>query len=62
VTGFTAFVSCQEHTVVCTAGDKPLVVLHLVLGMNRVLCFAGSIETAKRLALLIQTYVEHAGK
>uniref|UniRef100_H2ZLF9 ATP-dependent RNA helicase n=1 Tax=Ciona savignyi TaxID=51511 RepID=H2ZLF9_CIOSA len=59
---YTTPVGLEEYLIKCTPGEKPLAVLHLALDKSRVLCFAGSIETARRLTVLIQLYAEAAGK
>lgn len=46
----------REFVVPCDPGDKPLVLLHLVLtfGKGRVLCFTNSLEATHRLHLLME--------
>ena len=46
----------REFIVPCDPGDRPLVLLHLVLGCGkgRVLCFTNSLETTHRLHLLME--------
>lgn len=46
----------REFIVPCSPGDKPLVLLHLVLTLEkgRVLCFTNSLETTHRLHLLME--------
>ncbi|XP_078492553.1 ATP-dependent RNA helicase DDX51-like [Ciona intestinalis] len=52
----------EQYMIHCTAGEKPLVTLNLVLNKSRVLCFAGSIETTRKLSMLIQMYADEEGK
>ena len=46
----------REFIVPCDPGDRPLVLLHLVLGCGkgRVLCFTNSLETTHRLHVLME--------
>ncbi|XP_066302695.1 ATP-dependent RNA helicase DDX51-like [Branchiostoma lanceolatum] len=55
---FTTPAGLQEYTVSCTAADKPLVVLHLLLNQKfqHVLCFTGSLESTHRLYLLAKLF------
>uniref|UniRef100_F6PH49 ATP-dependent RNA helicase n=1 Tax=Ciona intestinalis TaxID=7719 RepID=F6PH49_CIOIN len=52
----------KQYMIHCTAGEKPLITLNLVLNKTRVLCFAGSIETTRKLSMLIQMYADKEGK
>ncbi|XP_078679702.1 ATP-dependent RNA helicase DDX51-like [Branchiostoma floridae x Branchiostoma belcheri] len=55
---FTTPAGLKEYTVSCTAADKPLVVLHLLLNQKfrHVLCFTGSLESTHRLYLLAKLF------
>ncbi|CAH1232839.1 DDX51 [Branchiostoma lanceolatum] len=55
---FTTPAGLQEYTVSCTAADKPLVVLHLLLNQKfqHILCFTGSLESTHRLYLLAKLF------
>jgi ATP-dependent RNA helicase DDX51/DBP6 len=48
----------KEHYIVCKGEEKPLVLLYLVikLGLSRVLCFTGSIQSTHRLFLLFKFF------
>eukprot|EP00124_Ichthyophonus_hoferi_P001071 Ihof_evm11s49 gene=Ihof_evmTU11s49 len=48
----------KESMVVCTAGEKPMVLLHFLkaLGKRRVLCFTASVDASHRLFLLLKLY------
>ena len=48
----------KEHYIVCKSGEKPLVLLYLAtkLGLSRVLCFTGSIQSTHRLFLLFKLF------
>ncbi|XP_071853683.1 ATP-dependent RNA helicase DDX51-like [Apostichopus japonicus] len=47
--------SLEELYMVCTSGEKPLVIAHLLqnLGLSQVLCFTNSVESSHRLYLLL---------
>ncbi|XP_041504166.1 ATP-dependent RNA helicase DDX51 isoform X2 [Microtus oregoni] len=55
---YTFPVGLTHHYVPCKLSSKPLIVLHLVLGMNfsRALCFTNSRENSHRLFLLTQAF------
>ncbi|XP_007640575.2 ATP-dependent RNA helicase DDX51 isoform X1 [Cricetulus griseus] len=55
---YTFPVGLTHHYVPCRLSSKPLIVLHLVLGMNfsRALCFTNSREHSHRLFLLAQAF------
>ncbi|KAK7800157.1 hypothetical protein U0070_001370 [Myodes glareolus] len=55
---YTFPVGLTHHYVPCKLSLKPLIVLHLVLGMNfsRALCFTNSRENSHRLFLLTQAF------
>lgn len=55
---YTFPVGLMHHYVPCKLSSKPLIVLHLVLGMNfsRALCFTNSRENSHRLFLLTQAF------
>ncbi|XP_028712864.1 ATP-dependent RNA helicase DDX51 [Peromyscus leucopus] len=55
---YTFPVGLTHHYVSCRLSSKPLIVLHLVLGMNfsRALCFTNSRENSHRLFLLAQAF------
>ncbi|KAL6036449.1 hypothetical protein STEG23_034160 [Scotinomys teguina] len=55
---YTFPVGLMHHYVPCRLSSKPLIVLHLVLGMNfsRALCFTNSRENSHRLFLLAQAF------
>ncbi|CAO2629025.1 ATP-dependent RNA helicase DDX51 [Lemmus lemmus] len=55
---YTFPVGLTHHCVPCKLRSKPLIVLHLVLGMNfsRALCFTNSRENSHRLFLLTQAF------
>ena len=48
----------EENLIVCSAEDKPLMVLHLLINKRfcRVLCFTGSKEATERLAMLLSYF------
>ncbi|XP_012980057.1 ATP-dependent RNA helicase DDX51 [Mesocricetus auratus] len=55
---YTFPVGLTHHYVPCRLSSKPLIVLHLILGMNfsRALCFTNSREHSHRLFLLAQAF------
>lgn len=55
---YTFPVGLTHHYVPCRLSSKPLIVFHLVLGMNfsRALCFTNSRENSHRLFLLAQAF------
>ncbi|KAH0509090.1 ATP-dependent RNA helicase DDX51 [Microtus ochrogaster] len=55
---YTFPVGLTHHYVPCKLSSKPLIVLHLVLGMDfsRALCFTNSRENSHRLFLLTQAF------
>ncbi|KAL1768838.1 ATP-dependent RNA helicase DDX51 [Sigmodon hispidus] len=55
---YTFPVGLTHHYIPCRLISKPLIVLHLVLGMNfsRALCFTNSRENSHRLFLLAQAF------
>ncbi|XP_051017711.1 ATP-dependent RNA helicase DDX51 [Acomys russatus] len=55
---YTFPVGLMHHYVPCRLSSKPLIVLHLLLGMNfsRALCFTNSRENSHRLFLLVQAF------
>nr|CAB3237169.1 ATP-dependent RNA helicase DDX51-like [Phallusia mammillata] len=59
---YTTPSSLKEHMIICSAGEKPLIVIHLAVNANRILCFAGSKETARRLTALLQLYAKAAAE
>eukprot|EP01135_Chromosphaera_perkinsii_P005846 Nk52_evm6s368 gene=Nk52_evmTU6s368 len=48
----------SEYMLVCSAGEKPLVLVHFLksLKMERVLCFTSSLESTHRLYLLLKGF------
>lgn len=46
----------EEHYIVCTSGEKPLIILHMLknLGFSQVLCFTNSVESSHRLYRLTE--------
>ncbi|XP_076819227.1 ATP-dependent RNA helicase DDX51-like isoform X2 [Clavelina lepadiformis] len=58
---YTTPLGLKEYMIKCSAGDKPLIILHIVLPLKRVLCFAGTVETTRRLSVLLQMYAETSG-
>ncbi|KAJ3178262.1 ATP-dependent RNA helicase dbp6 [Gaertneriomyces sp. JEL0708] len=59
---YVAPATLSEHMMVCpTAGDKPLLLLHLLynLKFTGVLVFTKSVESAHRLAALLQRFAHH---
>uniref|UniRef100_A0A8C6RRC1 ATP-dependent RNA helicase n=1 Tax=Nannospalax galili TaxID=1026970 RepID=A0A8C6RRC1_NANGA len=55
---YTFPVGLTHHYVPCRLSSKPLIILHLALGMNlsRALCFTNSRENSHRLFLLVQAF------
>ncbi|XP_071500752.1 ATP-dependent RNA helicase DDX51-like, partial [Diadema antillarum] len=53
---YTTPVGLSEYFVQCTAGDKPLVLCHLLLHLyfKQVLCFTNTVEATHRLYLLLK--------
>ncbi|XP_033100049.1 ATP-dependent RNA helicase DDX51-like [Anneissia japonica] len=53
---YTTPVELTEFMINCTAGEKPLIILHLILKLsfNNILCFTNTVEQTHRLYLLVK--------
>jgi len=59
---YTTPVGLKEYMLKCTIEDKLVHALHLILGVERAICFTSTVETATKLATFVQLYLEQSGR